>query len=141
MLDTLIAQKIEDVTILTTQTFDYTALNPYLEESPQSVSIRFYPYRGRKYPVTTCIRFKGLESDAVILMDLRQDSFDGRSGLAFYVGASRAKYRLDLLLTLPEGEYHSLAQKLDPNIPNRSRTPERMRRQLGTIFSATVVTE
>lgn len=141
VLDTLIAQKIEDVTILTTQTFDYTALNPYLEESPQSVSIRFYPYRGRKYPVTTCIRFKGLESDAVILMDLRQDSFDGRSGLAFYVGASRAKYRLDLLLTLPEGEYHSLAQKLDPNIPNRSRTPERMRRQLGTIFSATVVTE
>ena len=140
VLDTLIAQKIEDVTILTPQTFDYTALSASLAENPDNASLRFYSYRGRKYPVTTCIRFKGLESDAVILMDLREDSFEGRSGLAFYVGASRAKYRLDLLLTLPEEKYYSLAQKLDPNIPNRNLAPERLRRQLGNLFSATVVT-
>lgn len=140
-LDTLIAQRIENITILTVQTFDYTALKGFLQEDPNNASLRFYSYRGRKYPVTTCIRFKGMESDAIILMDLREDSFEGRSGLAFYVGASRAKYRLDLLLTLPEEKYYFLAQKLDPNVPTRSRTPERIRRQLGNLFSATVVTD
>lgn len=58
-----------------------------------------------------------------------------------YVGSSRAKYRLDLLLTLPEEEYYPLAHELDPNIPIRSRNPERMRTQLGNLFSATVECE
>lgn len=141
VLDRLTRQGIKNVTILTPQTFDYTSLKPVLVEAPGNPSIRFYPYKGKQYVVSTCIRFKGLESDAIVLMDLRRDTFQGKGSLAFYVGSSRAKYSLDMLLTLPEEEYYSLAHQLDPGVPNRSRTPDRMRRLLGTLFSASIETE
>lgn len=140
VLDTLSAQKLRNVTILTPQTFDYTALAPHLTEDPHNPSVRLYSYRGKSYMVTTCIRFKGLESDAIILMDLSLRTFSGRGSLAFYVGSSRAKYRLDLICTLPEPEYGVLVSQLDPGSPTAGRTPDQLRADLGSLFSATVET-
>lgn len=140
VLDSLIAQRIDHVTLLTVQTFPYSSLAPYLQEVPDNPSLRKYPYRNRLFDVTTCIRFKGLEADAIVLMDLRQDSFQGNGGLTFYVGASRAKFRLDMLMTLPKEEYYSLGHRLDPSFPEL-QNPTRMRKRLGSLFSASVVTE
>ena len=140
VLDTLSAQKLRNVTILTPPDLRLHRPAPHLTEDPHNSSIRLYSYRGKSYMVTTCIRFKGLESDAIILMDLSLRTFSGRGSLAFYVGSSRAKYRLDLICTLPEPEYGALVSQLDPGSPTAGRTPDQLRADLGSLFSATVET-
>lgn len=47
---------------------------------------------------TTARKFKGLESDAVIITDIDQNTFaDDENKRLFYVGASRAKHNLDII--------------------------------------------
>ncbi len=71
-------------------------LAPYIENG-------LYPAGKKKIRFTTCRKFKGLEADAVILVDVDEDTFLGGGGqnvLLYYVGASRARLRLDILTTL-----------------------------------------
>ena len=137
VLDKLEMQKVEDIIILTSGTFEYSMLSEELIDSDNNTGYKFYIYKDRKYKVSTCIRFKGLEAEAVILIDLNKDSFEGKKGLEFYVGTSRAKQYLDLICDLKEEEYYLLAHELDENAPNR-RNPNRMRNVLGDIFSAQI---
>ncbi|RRD63899.1 nuclease-related domain-containing DEAD/DEAH box helicase [Fretibacterium sp. OH1220_COT-178] len=62
---------------------------------------------------TTAKKFKGLESDVVIMIDLTPESFAGfERRKVFYVGASRAKHFLNFIAVLsPEGE-DKLAESL-----------------------------
>lgn len=53
---------------------------------------------------TTCRRFKGLEADAVILVDVDGDSFDEEAVQHFYVGSSRARLRLEIVTTMDEDD-------------------------------------
>ena len=47
---------------------------------------------------TTARKFKGLEADAIIIVDVDADSFaDDEKRRLFYVGASRAKHYLDIV--------------------------------------------
>lgn len=55
-----------------------------------------------KYLFTTCRKFKGLEADAVILTDVDKDSFEGNNVLLYYVGTSRARLRLDVMLIMSD---------------------------------------
>ena len=89
-----------------------------------------YECDGQKYRVSTCIKFKGLEADAIVLIDLDKNSFMGKKGMEFYVGTSRAKIRLDLICQLSPEEYYDVVHDLDPNAPKKNEE-ERMRRILG----------
>lgn len=53
-----------------------------------------------KYRFSTCRKFKGLEADAVILVDVDADTFADNNILLYYVGTSRARLWLDIITTM-----------------------------------------
>lgn len=62
---------------------------------------------------TTARRFKGLEADAVIIVDMDESSFEtSRDKMLFYVGASRAKHYLDIVFSGGESELGVVLDRL-----------------------------
>lgn len=67
-------------------------------------------WKGTDIPFTTCRKFKGLEADAVILVDVDDSVWiedkdalhNAADGLLFYVGASRAKHELRIVCSMDE---------------------------------------
>lgn len=134
-------EDIKDIVILTPGTIDYCCLADELEQDAYSNSgYCTYSYDGRKYKVTTCIKYKGLEADAIIMLDLNKQSFTGKKGLEFYVGSSRAKIRLDLICDIVPEAYGEVIHELDSNAPLKGDA-ERMRKILGNILSVDVEVE
>ena len=130
--------EVKDVIILTPGTFEHSAVYPELRFSAdQQDGYAYYLHGDKEYKVTTCIRFKGLEADAIVMIDLNKDSFVGQKGLEFYVGTSRAKHFLDLICNVAGEDYYEIAHSLDPNAPKRD-DPIRMKRILADIFAATM---
>ena len=129
---------VEDIVILTSGTFEHSSVYSHLKfRADPRDSYAYYPLDEEEYRFTTCIRFKGLEADAIIMIDLDKDSFAGKKGLEFYVGSSRAKHYLDIICNLSETDYYDVAHFLDPNAPKRDN-PARMKRILGDIFGARI---
>lgn len=69
---------------------------------------------------TTSRKFKGLESDAIIIIDVDSSSFSDADGkMLFYVGSSRAKHQLDIVFVVDERQLETLGQELSPQrFPN-----------------------
>lgn len=69
---------------------------------------------------TTSRKFKGLESDAIIIIDVDSSSFSDADGkMLFYVGSSRAKHQLDIVFVGDERQLETLGQELSPQrFPN-----------------------
>lgn len=81
----------------------------------------YYPYNGYNIEFSTCRKFKGLEADIIILIDIderffnlpQNNSYIGEpNNLVFYVGASRAKHYLDIIFNMNESKCKYLADKL-----------------------------
>ena len=53
---------------------------------------------------TTCRKFKGLEADAVILLDVDKTTFEPENVLVFYVGTSRARIKLEITAILSDND-------------------------------------
>lgn len=141
LLDSYKSDGIEDVILLTPGEISWCCIADKLAVgSSQNSGYHLYHYGDSVYRVSTCKKFKGLEADAIIMLDLKKDSFVGKKGLNFYVGTSRAKRRLDLLCQLDEADYYSVVSELDPNAPCKS-DGNQMRAILGKTFSAQVVVE
>ena len=86
-----------------------SVLKPYLQADGT------YPAGKQSIRFTTCRKFKGLEADAVILVDVDENTFLGNNGqnvLLYYVGASRARLRLDIITTLTKEESTHVLQSL-----------------------------
>lgn len=62
---------------------------------------------------TTSKKFKGLESNIVIVVDFDLDSYDEKN---LYVSLSRAKQRLELYTLTNEEKINNIAKKIDGNI-------------------------
>ena len=69
---------------------------------------------------TTARKFKGLESDAIIIVDVDGTAFsDDESKRLFYVGCSRAKHQLDIVFIGDEEELTKAEKGLSDNVfPN-----------------------
>ena len=68
----------------------------------------------RKYKFSTCRKFKGLESDAIILIDIDDTTFmNDENKRLFYVGSSRAKLNLDLIVNGDESTIATIVDQLD----------------------------
>ena len=91
-LDSLISSGMKDIVILTCKTEKTSFLSPYIKDGK---------YRN-KYLVSTCRKFKGLEADAVILIDVCANTFSEENILLFYVGTSRARLMLEIVSDLEE---------------------------------------
>lgn len=62
---------------------------------------------------TTARKFKGLESDVIIIIDVDQETFaDDTNRRLFYVGASRAKHYLDIIHCGDDNDLKILASEL-----------------------------
>lgn len=63
---------------------------------------------------TSSRKFKGLESDAIILVDIDETTFENeKNKRLFYVGASRAKLNLDLIVNGDESTIATIVDQLD----------------------------
>ena len=98
VLDQLInnykAKGLKDIVILTMKTEDTSLLSKKVEDG----------YYRKNYLFTTCRKFKGLESDVIILIDIDESAFVEGNKLLFYVGSSRARLKLDVITTLDDDQ-------------------------------------
>ena len=90
IIDTLKGQGIKDIVILTCKTESTSILSNCVSDGI---------YRN-KYRFSTCRKFKGLEADAVILIDVTSEIFEEENSLIYYVGTSRARLWLDIITTM-----------------------------------------
>lgn len=135
-LDKLSKDGLMDVVILTSESLYTSILRDLIDVNDRSEAS--YNYKEIDYKVTTCKKFKGLEADAIVYIDLNKNSFSGRKGLEFYVGTSRAKLQLEMICMLSEEDYCEVVQELDKNAP-QNNNPSRMRHVIGSIFNSSVV--
>ena len=77
----------------------------------------------KKKLFTTCRKFKGLEADAIILVDLSEHSFKADNVLRYYVGASRARLRLALITTMDDDACTSVLTN-DLNYSKKIKKPK-----------------
>lgn len=99
-IDELKEAGIDDIVILTLKT-----------ESKSFMKEEVLDNRYRGCPFTTCRKFKGLEADAVILVDFTERTVL-RDQLLFYVGASRARIRLEVVTDMDDDTCRSLLKKM-----------------------------
>ena len=93
IISSLKTDNYDNIVILTCKTESHSALNDFVSDNL---------YKG--YRFTTCRKFKGLEADAVILVDVDRDTFEQENVLRFYVGASRARLRLAIAANLSDDD-------------------------------------
>ncbi len=100
IIDMLNGQGVKDIVILTCKTENTSVLSEYINNGI---------YRN-KYRFSTCRKFKGLEADAVILIDVSSDTFENENSLIYYVGTSRARLWLDIITTMNNEECTDVLQ-------------------------------
>ncbi len=78
--------------ILTCKTVETSILNDQIRNKRYKGSVGF----------TTCRKFKGLEADNIILVDVDANTFNENDVMMYYVGSSRAKIELRIITTLDD---------------------------------------
>ncbi|MBQ6390903.1 MAG: ATP-binding domain-containing protein [Eggerthellaceae bacterium] len=111
-IDALKEQGIDGIVILTCATESKSILRDHVVNGR---------WEQTKVPFYTCRRFKGLEADAVILVDVNTDtwaddgvaaSYAAGAGLLYYTGASRARHELRIVCDLTEEECVEVLESL-----------------------------
>lgn len=110
--------KTSDIIILSCKGFEESQLNKRKKISKES----FYIYEKDKVKFSTSRKFKGMESDAIILVDVDKDTFkDDLNSQIYYVAASRAKLNLDVIVSMNEDDCRTLLERFDSG---RIRNPK-----------------
>lgn len=104
----------KDVAILTVK----TEANSFLAGKAQDGQYK------KTYTFTTCRKFKGLEAEVVILIDVDKTTFDSQHILLFYVGASRARTRLEIITDMTDEDCEGVLREALYST-GTSRTPRR----------------
>lgn len=94
IIDELATDEYRDIVILTCKTEATSVL---------SNAVKGGMYRN-KYLFTTCRKFKGLEADVVVLVDVDKTTFEQDNVLLFYVGTSRARIKLEITAVLSDDD-------------------------------------
>lgn len=94
MIDALIIEGYEDIVILTTTSLSKSSIFNYI------VNEKLH-HKNKEYIVSTVRRFKGLEANAIIMIDLDEDDLTN-DDLLYYVGSSRAKLTLNVLVNITD---------------------------------------
>ena len=116
---------IHDIIILTCKTESKSRISNQIKDDKYK----------QKWEFSTCRKFKGLEADAVILVDLDMNSFDDQQALIYYVGTSRARLYLDIITELKDEECELiLREKL--KVSKKIRQPKK---NLATALNAIAV--
>lgn len=108
---------VTDIVVLTCKTEAKTVLAPYLTRVPGKLPT----WRDTGVRFVTCRRFKGLEAEAAILVDVDASiwmpqrgggRYATKPGLLFYTAASRARHELAIVCDMDERECRDLLEFL-----------------------------
>jgi hypothetical protein len=102
-LGALLALNYEDIVILTCATESTSIIK-------DDIVRKHFEIKGHKIPFTTCRKFKGLEADAIVIVDVGFRVLEGEKGNLFYVGASRAKFELGVIVSMGLMEQRELLE-------------------------------
>ena len=122
------ASGIADITILTCGTEQSSMLAEFVQNG-------FY---NNSVPFTTCRKFKGLEADAIILVDVGHDELCGDGTRLFYVGASRARFYLSIMTTMTDEECKNTLFALSGKTSSR-RIEKALAAELNAIAAKSIV--
>lgn len=122
-IDSLKSEGYKDIVILTSKTEATSILSGKVKDGV---------YRN-KYIFSTCRKFKGLEADAIILIDVDGTSFNSDNVLIFYVGTSRARLRLDIITELTNDDCSDILRNV-LETAGKIRNPKR---ELASALNAT----
>lgn len=95
---------INDIQILTCSSNGISLLNEFVKNDVYKTR------KNKEIPFTTCRKFKGLEAEKIILIDVDNESIEDNEKM-FYVGTSRAKLELTVIATLSDSECRDLLSK------------------------------
>ena len=104
IVENLWSMGYEDIQILTCKTEQSSMI-------AGECSTGVYIYKTKRIPFTTCRKYKGLEADAIIMVDLDAEAFREEAEQLLYVGSSRARYKLHLITSLSQEECMALLEK------------------------------
>lgn len=100
-IDSLKTAGINDIVIITCKTLSESKLSDCFRENGE--------WKNKKIPIHTVRKFKGMEAEAVILIDVDQTlwklptlSYEPDPGILFYTAASRAKHELRIVCDMDE---------------------------------------
>lgn len=139
ILEYYIQQKIKDIVLLSQNKLSYTPIADKLTHKDGENGYDYYQYKGIEFKVTTCKKFKGLEAEVVIFVDLEKDSFSGQKGLEFYVGSSRAKFYLDLICIVKDSELSEVLNSIEPKAPVKNRNANIIKSHLSKALKVNIV--
>lgn len=115
---------LSDIVLLTCKTLQKSKLNEFFRHDGKDAF-----WKDTKVPVHTCRTFKGLEADAVILLDVDETlwvdperEYEPERGTIFYTGASRAKHELRIVGDMGEEGCRRLLENMGVE---PTRRPER----------------
>ena len=99
-------KKYKSIVVLTAKSQSTTSFYDYVRG--QNIQIE-----NNKYDFYTCRQFKGLEAEAVVLVDVDKTTFiDEKNRLLYYVGTSRAKFELIILTTMSFDDCEEVCKSL-----------------------------
>ena len=126
ILDKLVIEGLKDVVILSCKTEVTSILSEYVKDGLYK----------NKYRFSTCRKFKGLEADTVILIDLDRNTFNSENVQLFYVGASRARIKLEIVSSLSDEDCTEiLTNRLKPVV--KKKDPKKsLANELNATFKA-----
>lgn len=96
-IDKYIDAGYNSITILTCKTEECSIIADCCKDSK-------YNYKRGYVKFTTCRKFKGLESDVIIVVDIDKDTFSDEGEQLMYVGTSRARFKLSCVVNMSETE-------------------------------------
>lgn len=102
-IDKYIDAGYNSITILTCKTEESSIIANCCKDSK-------YNYKRGYVKFTTCRKFKGLESDVIIVVDIDKDTFTDEGEQLMYVGTSRARFKLSCVVNMSEAECLKLMQ-------------------------------
>ena len=114
------------MTILSCKTLESNAIS-------EECSNNIYLYKGKRIPVSTCRKFKGLEADSIIMIDMDYELFSKNSEQILYVGSSRARYKLACVVNLTDSQCEEILEKLE------ARKTKNVKKALATAYNAEYV--
>ena len=121
IIEELNEEGITDVTILTCKSEAVSILNNVC------VNGTF-----KKKIFTTCRKYKGLEADAIILVDVDEKTFGSEAVQRFYVGASRARLRLEIVTTMTDTECENVLL----NVVKYKKKIKNAKREMASAFNS-----
>lgn len=109
----LISKQITNIQILSCAAEGHSSFDEFVDID------NMYNYRGMKIPFTTCRKFKGLEADTIVMVDVNKKALMDNAKV-FYVGTSRARLELKILADLSDDDCADVVKYLGSSVKRKN---------------------